>query len=444
MMRLDETHDPARTSWISSANGHADFPIQNLPVGVFSPPGSTEKRGGIAIGDMILDLASAADADLFAGAARDAAEAAASGSLNAFFSLGEKARQALRTRTFQLLDAKGIGSQRIEGIRDRLLHRAANCVLHLPARIGDYTDFYVGIHHATNVGKVFRPDNPLLPNYKHVPIGYHGRSSSIVPSGATVRHPSGQLKNADSAGPIFGPSRRLDYELELGIWIGPGNDLGDPIPISEADSHLAGFCLLNDWSARDIQSWEYQPLGPFLSKNFATTISPWVVTPEALAPFRTAQHPRPEGDPRPLPYLWDDRDQREGALDLDLEVVLMTAGLREKGLPPHRIARSSTRHMYWTVAQLIAHHTSNGCNLRPGDLFGSGTISAPEAAGFGSLLELTRAGQDPLHLESGEERRFLEDGDELILSARTPPSQQFAQIGFGECRGRVGAGPAAR
>src|SRR6476660_9281564 len=444
MMRLDETHDPARTSWVSSANGHADFPIQNLPVGVFSPPGSTEKRGGIAIGDMILDLASVAEADLFAGAARDAAEAAASGPLNGFFALGEKARQALRTRASQLLDAKGADSQRIDGIRDRLLHRAADCVLHLPARIGDYTDFYVGIHHATNVGKVFRPDNPLLPNYKHVPIGYHGRSSSIVPSSTTVRHPSGQLKNADSAAPIFGPSRRLDYELELGIWIGPGNDLGNPIPIDEADAHVAGFCLLNDWSARDIQSWEYQPLGPFLSKNFATTISPWVITPEALAPFRAAQSPRPEGDPRPLPYLWDDRDQREGALDLDLEVFLTTAGLREKGLPPHRIVRSSTRHMYWTVAQLIAHHTSNGCNLQPGDLFGSGTISAPEATGFGSLLETTRAGQNPISLESGEERRFLEDGDELILSARTPPSPKSAQIGFGECRGSVGASPAAR
>ena len=383
MMRLDETHDPSRKSWVASANGNADFPIQNLPVGVFSPPGGTERRGGIAIGDMILDLAAAAEEGFFSGAARNAAEATAVGSLNQLFALGETARQALRARASELLDAKGADSKRIEGMSSRVLYRAAECVMHLPARIGDYTDFYVGIHHATNVGKVFRPDNPLLPNYKHVPIGYHGRSSSIVPSGTIVRHPSGQLKDADSAAPVFGPSRRLDYELELGIWIGTGNALGDPIRISEADSHVAGFCLLNDWSARDIQSWEYQPLGPFLSKNFATTISPWIITPEALAPFRTTQDPRPEGDPRPLPYLWDDRDQREGALDLDLEVFLMTAGLREKGLPPHRIARSSTRHMYWTVAQLIAHHTSNGCNLQPGDLFGSGTISAPEATGFG-------------------------------------------------------------
>jgi len=297
----------------------------------------------------------------------------------------------------------------------------------------------VGIHHATNIGKVFRPDNPLLPNYKHVPIGYHGRSSSIVPSGTPVRHPSGQLKDPQSPAPTFGPSRRLDYELELGVWIGPGNALGERIPISEAEQHIAGFCLLNDWSARDIQSWEYQPLGPFLSKNFESTISPWVITPEALAPFRRPQDPRPKDDPRPLPYLWDDRDQREGAFDLDLEVFLVTHGLREKGLPPHRVALSSTRYMYWTVAQLVAHHTSNGCPLRPGDLFGSGTISAPDDSGCGSLLETTRGGQHPIRLQSGEERRFLEDGDEIILRAHTPSVGEFAQIGFGECRGSITA-----
>jgi fumarylacetoacetase len=443
MAQRDETHDPRRTSWVASANGHRDFPIQNLPLGIFSPPGSAERRAGVAIGDMILDLTVANEAGLFAGGARDAAEAAASGSLNKLFALGPKARQSLRARASDLLDAKGPDRSRIEGISN-LLHRAADCVMHLPVRIGDYTDFYVGIHHATNIGKVFRPDNPLLPNYKHVPIGYHGRSSSIVPSGTTIRHPAGQLKDADAVAPTFGPSRRLDYELELGIWIGTGNDLGDPIPISEAADHVAGFCLLNDWSARDIQSWEYQPLGPFLSKNFATTISPWVITSEALAPFRTAQNSRLEGDPRPLPYLWDEQDQREGAIELDLEAFLLTSGLREKGLPPHRIALSSTRHMYWTVAQLIAHHTSNGCNLQPGDLFGSGTISAPEATGVGSLLEATRGGQSPILLESGEKRRFLEDGDELILSARTPPSQNSVQIGFGECRGKVSAGAADR
>jgi fumarylacetoacetase len=444
MTRLDNTHDPKRQSWVTSANGHPDFPIQNLPIGTFSLPGSGDRRGGIAIGDMILDLGATAEAGLFAGPARDAAEATSSGSLNELFALGEPTRQALRARASELLDAKGLDRKRVEEIGGRLLHRAADCTLHLPARIGDYTDFYVGIHHATNVGKVFRPDNPLLPNYKHVPIGYHGRSSSIVPSGTPVRHPSGQLKAADLPVPVFGPSQRLDYELELGIWVGTGNALGHPIPIGEADRHVAGFGLLNDWSARDIQGWEYQPLGPFLSKNFGTTISPWVVTPEALAPFRTAQNPRSEGDPRPLPYLWDDRDQREGALDLDLAVFLMTPGLREKGLQPHRVALSSTRHMYWTVAQLIAHHTSNGCNLQPGDLFGSGTISGPDATGFGSLLETTRGGQDPIRLESGEERRFLEDGDEVILSARTPTVESFAQIGFGECRGTIDASRSVR
>jgi len=444
MTQLDQTHDAKRTSWVTSANGHADFPIQNLPLGIFSPAGRSDARAGIAIGDMVLDIASANEAGLFAGPARDAAETASSGSLNNLFAAGPSARRALRTAASQILDAQGSDRKRVEEIGSRFLRRAADCAMHLPARIGDYTDFYVGIHHATNIGKVFRPDNPLLPNYKHVPIGYHGRSSSIVPSGTPVRHPAGQLKDADSPAPTFGPSRRLDYELEIGVWIGTGNELGDPISIGEADRHVAGFCLLNDWSARDIQSWEYQPLGPFLSKNFATTISPWVITPEALAPFRTAQATRPEGDPRPLPYLWDERDQREGAIDLDLEVFLLTPGLREKGLKPHRIALSGTRHMYWTVAQLIAHHTCNGCNLRPGDLFGSGTISAPEATGVGSLLEATRGGQSPIRLESGEERRFLENDDELILTARTPSVPNAVSIGFGECRGRITGGPTAK
>jgi fumarylacetoacetase len=436
MVQLDETHDPKRLSWVNSANGHPDFPIQNLPLGIFSLSDSAEKRIGIAIGEMILDVTAATEAGLFAGTSSQAAEATSSGSLNKLFASGSMARQALRTRTSQILDANSSERQRIEAIHDRFLRRASECVMHLPARIGDYTDFYVGIHHATNVGKVFRPDNPLLPNYKHVPIGYHGRSSSIVPSGTPIRFPSGQLKDANSDAPSFGPSRRLDYELELGVWIGAGNEQGEPISIEEADHHVAGFCLLNDWSARDIQGWEYQPLGPFLSKNFASTISPWVITPEALAPFRIAQSPRPDGDPRPLPYLWSDKDQREGAINLDLEVLLVTPGLREKGLAPHRLALSTTRYMYWTVAQLITHHTSNGCNLQPGDLFGSGTISAPESTGFGSLLETTRGGQDPIRLQSGETRRFLEVGDEVVLRARTPAGH-YAQIGFGDCRGTI-------
>jgi fumarylacetoacetase len=323
-------------------------------------------------------------------------------------------------------------------LHSRFLHPAASCMLHLPARIGDYTDFYVGIHHATNVGKVFRPDNPLLPNYKHVPIGYHGRTSSVVTSGTPVRRPRGQLKPPEASDPSFGPSQRLDYELELGVWIGQGNALGDPIPIEEAGQHVAGFCLLNDWSARDLQAWEYQPLGPFLSKNFGTTVSPWVVTPEALAPFRIPQPQRAEGDPKPLPYLFDEADQREGAFDIELEVLLVTPGLKEKAKAPHRLALSSTRHMYWTVSQLVTHHTCNGCNLQPGDLLGSGTLSAPDEQGFGSLLETTRGGSQPIKLESGEERRFLQDGDEIILRARAG-REGFAPVGFGDCSGAVSA-----
>jgi fumarylacetoacetase len=308
-------------------------------------------------------------------------------------------------------------------------------VLHLPARIGDYTDFFVGIHHAMNTGRVFRPDNPLLPNYKHIPIAYHGRASSVRVSGSPVRRPKGQLKLPEGP-PEYGPCQRLDYELELGVWLGPGNELGDAIPIGAASARIAGYCLLNDWSARDIQAWEYQPLGPFLAKNFGCTVSPWVITPEALAPFRAPQPARPDGDPRPLPYLWDPADQESGALAVDLEAFLLTQGLREKQLPAHQLCRSHTRHMYWTVAQMIAHHASNGCDLHPGDLLGSGTLSAPEPDGFGSLLEATRGGQQPLELASGETRRFLEDGDEIILRAHAS-RPGTVRIGFGECRAMI-------
>src|SRR4051812_31734837 len=432
---IDDTHSPGRRSWVASANQHADFPIQNLPLGVFTPRGASA-RGGIAIGDDIFDLAAALELGLFDGPAAEAARVASGGTLNPLFALGRDARLALRRRVGEILDADSPDHARHEALSSRLIHRAEACRLELPATIGDYTDFFAGIHHATNAGKLFRPDNPLLPNYKYVPIGYHGRASSIRPSGAEVRRPNGQRKPAAEPVPSFGPSRNLDYELELGVWIGPGNALGAPIPVAEAAIHIAGFCLLNDWSARDIQGWEYQPLGPFLSKNFATTVSSWVVTPEALAPFRAAQQRRAEGDPQPLPYLLDERDQQEGALDLDLEVLLVTPSLREKGLPPHRVALSSTQHMYWTVAQLIAHHSSNGCNLEPGDLFGSGTISAPETTGFGSLLESTGGGQAPIRLQSGEERRFLEDGDEVVLRANAK-RDGFHSIGFGECRGFV-------
>ena len=432
---IDDTHKPGRRSWVASANDHADFPIQNLPLGVFTPP-SGAARGGVAIGDEILDLAAALEVGLFDGAAAKAAQAAAGARLNPLFALGREARVALRQRVGEILDADGRDRARIEGLRSRILHRAEDCRLGLPAAIGDYTDFFAGIHHATNAGKLFRPDNPLLPNYKYVPIGYHGRASSISASGAPVRRPSGQRKPASETVPSFGPSRSLDYELELGVWIGPGNELGAPIGIAQAAQHIAGFCLLNDWSARDVQAWEAQPLGPFLGKSFVTTISPWVVTPEALAPFRTAQAPRPADDPAPLPYLLDAADQAGGALDIGLEVFLATPGLQAKGLPPHQLSASNARHLYWTVAQLVAHHSCNGCNLRPGDLFGTGTISTPSDDGLGSLLEISAGGKRPVTLASGETRRFLEDGDTVIMRARCR-REGYAGIGFGECRGTI-------
>ncbi|TGD96777.1 fumarylacetoacetase [Methylobacterium nonmethylotrophicum] len=431
MADLDHTHDPSVRSCVPGADGHPDFPIQNLPFGVFSPEGGG-KRIGVAIGDHVLDLAAAQAAGLLTGEAARAVAAAGDGALNGLLALGAGPRRALRAQLFRLLRADGPDRDRVPP----LLHAAASCTLHLPARIGDYTDFFVGIHHATNTGRQFRPDQPLLPNYKHVPVGYHGRASSIRPSGTPVRRPHGQAKPPHRDAPVFGPSRRLDYELELGVWIGPGNDLGAPVPVGEADAQIAGFCLLNDWSARDIQGWEYQPLGPFLAKSFATTISPWIVTPEALAPFRVPQAPRPEGDPAPLPYLLDPADQAGGALDLALEIRLSTASSRAAGLAPDVVARSNARHMYWTVAQMVAHHTSGGCNLRPGDLLGTGTLSGPDPESCGSLLETTNGGKAPIRLMSGEERRFLEDGDEVILTARGL-RDGFAPIGFGPCRAVV-------
>jgi fumarylacetoacetase len=432
MTPLDHTHDPGRRSWVATADGHADFPLQNLPVGIFTPPAGGGPRGGVAIGDEILDLGAAGRLGVFDGDSAPGAALASRPTLNEFFAAGASARTGLRRRLFEVLSAGASEAARLRPV----LYPAGSCTIHLPADVGDYTDFYAGIHHAMNVGRQFRPDQPLLPNYKYVPIGYHGRSSSIRPSGTPVRRPQGQRKAPAEAAPTFGPSRRLDYELELGIWIGPGNDLGTPIPIADAATHIAGFCLLNDWSARDLQAWEYQPLGPFLAKNFATSISPWVVLPEALAPFRVAQMPRPGGDPAPLPYLLDAADQQAGALDLEFEVLLVTPCLTARGLPPHRLSLGSARHMYWTVAQLVAHHASNGCNLRPGDLFGSGTISAPTPDGLGSLLEITEGGKTPLTLASGSTRTFLEDGDEVIIRGRAS-RDGYASIGFGEVRGVV-------
>ncbi|MBV7555418.1 fumarylacetoacetase [Pseudomonas sp. PDM28] len=422
-------------SWVASANDHADFPLQNLPLGVFSLNGSAP-RSGVAIGSHIFDLQAALEAGLFDGAAKAAVEATLGGQLNAFFELGREARVALRERLLELFAEGSTLRGKIEAQGAKLLPLAVDCEMHLPAKINDYTDFYVGIEHAQNVGKLFRPDNPLLPNYKYVPIGYHGRASTIRPSGTDVRRPKGQTLPAGQSEPTFGPCARLDYELELGIWIGQGNDMGDSIAIGDAADHIAGFCLLNDWSARDIQAWEYQPLGPFLSKSFITSISPWVVTAEALEPFRRAQPARPQGDPQPLPYLLDKRDQAAGGFDIELEVLLLTEAMREQNLPAHRLTLSNTQHMYWTVAQMVAHHSVNGCQLQAGDLFGSGTLSGPENGQFGSLLEITEGGKKPIELASGEVRKFLEDGDEIILRGRCR-RDGFASIGFGECRGKV-------
>jgi fumarylacetoacetase len=430
----DATHDPTRLSWVASANGHTEFPIQNLPFGVFSTHGG-RPRGGVAIGDAILDIGATLGAGLFTGVARDAAEAAAGPELNPLLALPATARRALRQR---LSDILATGSD-ARGKASHLLHDATARTLHLPAQVGDYTDFFAGIHHARKGGQISRPDNPLMPNYKYVPVAYHSRASSVRSSGEDVRRPNGQRKLPNEAMPTFGPCRNLDYELELGVWIGHGNRQDEAIPIGQAAQHIAGFCLLNDWSARDIQSWESQPLGPFLGKSFRTSVSPWIITSEALEPFRIAQPARPDGDPAPLSHLLDAADQAHGALDIDCEVFLSTPAMRAASVEPHRMCRSNTRELYWTVAQMVAHHASNGCNLRPGDLFGSGTISGTDATSIGCLLEMTFGGRDSITLTNGETRRYLEDDDEVIFRAhcRRPGA---VTIGLGECRGRVVAG----
>jgi fumarylacetoacetase len=432
---IDDTHDAARTSWVVSANGHAAFPIQNLPFGVFSPEGGAA-RGGVAIGNSIFDLGAALEAGLFSGAARDAAEAASGRALNPLLEAGPAARQALRRRVSEVLSATGAEAAKVQTIAHRILHDTASCEMHLPARIGDFTDFFAGIHHAYTAGTISRPENPLMPNYKYVPVAYHSRASSVRPSGGLVRRPNGQRKPPEQAVPDFGPCRNLDYELELGVWIGPGNDLGAPIPITEASRHIAGFCLLNDWSARDIQAWESQPLGPFLAKSLSTFVSPWIITTEALAPYRIPQPQRPEGDPAPLPHLNDAADQARGCFDIDFQVLLLTPRMRAAGGSPHPLSRSNTAMLYWTAAQMVAHHTSNGCNLQPGDLFGSGTVSGTAAGSEGCLLEMTRGGRNPVTLPNGETRTYLIDGDEVIFRG-TAYRNGYASIGFGECRGTV-------
>jgi len=394
---IDQTHDSGLRSWVESANRPGcDFPIQNLPVGVFQVLGETLSRLGVAIGDFILDVG----------------EWLAGSTLNGYFALQAAQRRDLRREWSRALQA---------GAAERPLYPQARCEMKLPALIGDYTDFYASIDHATNVGRMFRPDNPLLPNYKHVPIAYHGRTSSLVVSGTPVRRPRGQLGEGK-----FGPTRELDYEVELGAFVGPGNSLGEPIPIAQAQEHVAGVCLLNDWSARDIQRWEYQPLGPFLSKNFATTLSPWVVTVEALAPFRSEPKQHDIAVP---PYL---QEGGEGAFEIQVETWLRTKSMSA----PIRLSQAQFADMYWTLGQMVAHHTSNGCPIRPGDVIGSGTISGPDKENRGCLLELTWKGTDPIRLPGGEQRTFLEEGDEIILTGYCE-REGFARIGLGTCRGVI-------
>ncbi len=349
-------------------------------------------------------------------------------------SQGRRGATALRALLIEILRSDAAAETRSKV--ERLLHPVSEVTMHLPAAIGDYTDFYASIYHATNVGKLFRPDNPLLPNYKHVPIGYHGRVSSIVVSGTQIKRPSGQTKAADAECPVFGPSRLLDYELEVGFFVGEGNARGETIPISEAESHIFGLCLLNDWSARDVQAWEYQPLGPFLAKNFATTISPWVVTMDALEPFRAPAFERDADYPKPLPYLSSEANVRRGGFDLTLEVCLSSQRMRETGQSPVRLSKGNARDLYWTLAQMLTHHASNGCNLQTGDLLASGTVSGPTKESAGCLLEMTRRGAEPIQLPTGEVRKFLEDGDEVIFRGYCE-REGYPSIGFGECRGVI-------
>ncbi len=420
MTALNATHDPKLRSWVDSANEAGnDFPIQNLPFGRFRAAGSSEAfRIGVAIGDQVLDLRATGLVD--------------TDDMNVLMNASVKDRQALRAAISAGL-AEGSDKQ---AAWSKALLAQAKAEMTVPCRIGDYTDFYTGIHHATTIGKLFRPDQPLMPNYKWVPIGYHGRASSIVVSGQTFKRPQGQTKAPDAAEPSFGPSKRLDYELELGFLVGQGNALGEPIAIGEAEDHLFGVTLLNDWSARDLQAWEYQPLGPFLSKNFASTLSPWIVTTEALAPFR-AKFERPAGDPQPLPYLDSPANRERGALDITLEVLLQTAKMRAEGVAPVRLTRGNTTEAaYWTAAQLIAHHTVNGCNLQPGDLLGSGTLSGPKPDEAGSLIELTLGGKQPITLPNGEKRTFLEDGDTLVIRGYCERIGAV-RIGLGEVSGTI-------
>ena len=442
MRPIDHTHARDLTSWIESANAaESDFPVQNLPFCCFANA-HTESRIGVGIGDQILDLH--ACKELFADEMQPALAAA---DLQPLMGWSVERRIALRHRLSELLSESCQEIQGNDALRQAALVDQASVSFRMPCLVRDYTDFYASVFHATNVGSMFRPNNPLLPNYKHIPIGYHGRASSVVISGTDVRRPTGQLSPAEEGGaPTREPCKLLDYELELGFYVGPGNRLGESIPIEEAEEHLFGMCLVNDWSARDIQKWEYQPLGPFLAKSFATSVSPWIVTLEALAPFRCETFRRPEGDPSPLPYLSLESNESHGGVDVQLQVSLITEKMRQQNLPPHVLSRGTFRDMYWTMAQMLTHHSSNGCNLQPGDLMASGTVSNRDKSSRGCLLEMTWDGEldNPLpgtrrtaiQLASGEERKFLADGDEVIMTGFCE-NDHSRRIGFGVCHGKV-------
>ena len=426
---LNETHSPALESWVDGA-AETDFPVQNLPFGVYADPRSGRGRIGIAIGDRILDVARVRSAGAIGGEADDAASACEGETLNALMAMGGRHWSALRRAASRALRNDTAEGETARAAADDILVAMADVEMMLPARIGDFTDFYASLHHATNVGRMLRPDNPLMPNYKHVPVAYHGRASSVVASGAPCLRPVGQSKGGGE--PSFGPTKALDFETEMGVYVGPGNPMGQPVSIAEAEDHLFGLCILNDWSARDVQAWEYQPLGPFLAKSFVTHVSPWVVTLEALAPFRRSPAPRDPGDPEPLRYLSPPSD--DGAFDVHVEVLFASRCMRDEGFPPSILTVTNMRHLYWTIFQMLTHHASNGCNMRPGDLIGTGTISGPEEGSLGCLLEITKRGSRPLLLLTGEERCYLEDGDELIMRAWCEGEYR---IGFGECRAVV-------
>ena len=436
---INETHDPNLRSWVESANDpNTDFPVQNLPFGLFGRSDIGAKgQVGIAIGDQVLDLSECCRAGLLS--LNEHFSWMLGTNLNLVMQIDRTIGLKLRRQALELLREGATTIQDYQKANPEnvsVLVPMSDVYMRLPANIGDYTDFYASIYHATNIGKMFRPDQPLMPNYKWVPIGYHGRASSIVVSGTPIRRPAGQTKDDNAEAPAFGPSKVLDYELEVGFFIGHYNEQGQPIKITEAEDHIFGLCLVNDWSARDIQRWEYQPLGPFLSKSFATTISPWIVTMEALAPFRAPAFKRPAGDPEPLPYLDSPENRERGGFDIKLEVFISTEQMREKGIAPHRLSASNTQDLYWTFAQMLTHHTSNGCNLQSGDLIASGTVSGATKESMGCLIELTGRGAEPINLPTGEARRFLQDGDEVIFRGYCE-REGFRRIGFGECRGIV-------